>query len=297
MSSKKLLWLLPLFSLAACNGVGNREYTKSSAPSANAIIETSDSTAVPAANAPINSPARKVIHTADFHCKVKNVFTATTKLEQLVKSVGGVVQESHMDNSDMETNTCYYTADSLRQTMTYKTTAQLSLRVPSFYLDSVINAIPGLTSFIDSRTLKQSDVTYKYLTNELKNQVGGNNNASKTKKSKMTAEAQEYDNDRTEQKIDRKVENMQLQDDINYATVTVTLSQTEQVMVQNIVNTDYYSRPPFGMQCRAALSSGWEFVMGFSILLLRIWPLMLLLATGLLIFRIYFRKQAVPVRK
>jgi Domain of unknown function (DUF4349) len=296
MSSKRLLWLLPLFSLASCGSADRREYAGAPAPSAKAIVETADSTAVPAANAPINSAARKIILTADFHCKVKNVFVATTKLEQLVKSVGGVVQESHMDNNDIETRTAYYTADSNRQTMTYKTTAQLTLRVPSMHLDSVINAIPGLTSFIDSRTLKQNDVTYKYLTNELKNQVGATTSA-RVKKSNNTVAAQVYDDGKTEQKIDRKVENLEMQENVNYATVTVSLSEPEQVIVTTVANTDYLSRPTFGTQCRSALNTGWEFVRVLAVLLIRIWPLLILVIIGFAIFRFFFRRQPIPAGK
>jgi hypothetical protein len=161
----------------------------------------------------------------------------------------------------------------------------------------VINAIPGLTSFIDARTLKQSDVTYKYLTNELKNQVGSSNTAARVKQGKAAIEAQEYDDNKTEQKIDRKVENLQMLDDVNYASVTVALSQSEQVVVQTVVNTDYLSRPTFGTQCRSALYTGWEFVRVLAVLLIRIWPLLILLMIGYAIFRFYFRRQVFPVRK
>lgn len=291
MSSKKLFWLLPLITLAACaQGSGNSDYApKTAAGTSENMIQT-DSTAAIAANKPLTSPDRKVIHTVDFHCKVKDVFNATTKLEQLVKSVGGIVQDSHMDNSGYDSKTSYYTADSLRQTQTYTTTATLTLRVPVAYLDSIIQAIPGMASFIDSRTLKQSDITYKYLANELKNEVGDEKNTSAramqlAKKSKDPIDVQEYDNNRQEQKINRKMENMQLMDDVTYATVTVAFSQPEQVYIQTIVNPDYFTRTPFTLQCKAALYNGGNLVRAFAVAMINIWPVLVLLIAGWVAFR------------
>ena len=290
MSFKNLLWLLPLITLAACaNGSGSNDYSPKTEAGAPEAVLATDSTATVAANKPITSPERKVIHTADFHCKVQNVFKATTKLEQLVKSVGGIVQDSHIDNSSYDSKTSYYTADSLRQTQTYTTTATLTLRVPVTYLDSIIQAIPGLTSFIDSRTLKQSDITYKYLANELKNEVGDEKNVSAramqlAKKSKDPIDVQEYENNRQEQKINRKMENMQLMDDVTYATVTVAFSQPEQVYIQTIVNPDFFTHPPFALQCKAALYNGWSFVRAFAVAMITIWPVLLLLMAGWIAF-------------
>ncbi|MFI5196815.1 MAG: DUF4349 domain-containing protein [Chitinophagales bacterium] len=302
MSSKNLLWLLPLITLAACaQGSRNNDYTPRTAAGAPEAVLATDSTATAAANKPITSPDRKVIHTADFNCKVLNVFNATSKLEQLVKSVGGIVQDSHIENNRSDIHTSYYTADSLRQTHTYTTTATLTLRVPVTYLDSIIQAIPGMTSFIDSRSLKQSDITYKYLANELKNEVGDDKSTSDramklAKKSKDPIEVQEYETNRQEQKINRKMENMQLMDDVTYATVTVVFSQPEQVYIQTIVNPDYFTSPPFTLQCKAALYNGWSLVRAFAVAIINIWPVLLLLIAGWVAFR-KFRPRHIAVIK
>lgn len=283
---------MPLLFLAACSNSGYKnDYSKSAAAPASESMSKADSTpAIAMAPAPLNAPERKVIHTADFHCKVKNVFTAVTTLENLVKSVGGVVQESHMDNSGYDTRTAYYKPDSLRQTQTYTTTATLTLRIPSSAIDSVIGEIPSMTCFIDSRTLRQSDVTYRLLSNELKNQVGNPQNTSAralalARKSKEPIEVQEYEDGKQEQKIGRKIENLSIMDDVNYATLTVAFSQPEQVFVQTIVNPGYFTHTPLLLQCKAALANGWDAVIAFAIGIINIWPLMLILFAVLIIYR------------
>ncbi len=300
MSSKNLLWLLPLFLLAACGNSGGNYY-ESSPAAVKLENAATDSVAAAAADEPINSPRRKIIHTADFNCKVADVFVATTKLENLVKSVGGIVQESQMNNNSYDTKTSYYTADSLRQTKTYTPMATLTLRVPSQYLDSVVSALPGMCTFVDSRILKQSDVTYKYLSNVLKNQIGNNNTTKQAlklaKKSYEPIEVQEYDNYTQEQKIDRKIENMNMDENINYATLTVAFAQPEQVFVQTIVNPDYIAKTPFSLQCKSALNTGWELIKMFIVWCMKIWPLILICIATLVFVKRFTRRQLAVAKK
>ncbi|MCW3122569.1 MAG: hypothetical protein JWQ38_2061 [Flavipsychrobacter sp.] len=274
MSPKKLLWVLPVL-LTAC-GRGNNTSEHNSNPAATSA-NSSISDTVAEKSLALNSPERKVIRTADLRCKVQNVYTATTKLEQMVKATGGIVQESHIFNDATATKTAWYTQDSVRELQTYTCNATLTLRIPTQYLDSVINAIPGMVSFIDNRTVKQSDVTYQYLNNELKN-LAVNMHIIAPIKGKQQLAARQYEDSKEEQQIDRKVENLLLMDNVSYATLTVALSQPEQVFAQTIVNVAHATRTPLILQCKAALYNGWEMTMSFIIVLVNIWPLLILLA-------------------
>ncbi len=301
MSTKKLFWLAPAILAASCAGGGSNYDSYPSPASANESSVQTDST-VNSAGVPLNSPGRKVIRTADFRCKVKNVFTATTNLEHIVKGVGGIVQDSRIENVTSDTHSSYYTEDSLRQTQTYTTTATLTLRVPVQYLDSVLDAIPGMTSFIEARTVKQNDVTYRYMANELKNRVGSDSKATPramelAKKSEEPIVVQAYKDDREEKRIDRRLENLQLVDDVTYATVTVALAQPEQVYSQVVIDPSYYNNIPFALKCRQALFSGWSFFKGFFISLINIWPLIILgTIVWIVVRRIKFGRYAI-VRK
>ena len=289
MRSKTILWLVPLALLAACDASDSDNSYRKNALSAGTAAMVADSSASTDNTLSINSPERKVIRTADLRCKVRNVLTATTQLEDLARSAGGIVQESHLENTGPETKTSFYSQDSLRRVQIYTTTATVTLRIPCMMLDSVVNAIPAMTCFIDSRSVKQEDVTYRYMNNELKNKVGDNattisRSMQLAKKSSEPIAVQQYDDHRQEQKIDRKIENMQLMDNVSYATLTVALSQPEQVFVQTVENADYAARTPLLLQCKAAALAGWDYVMTLAIGLITIWPLLLLL-TGAYLFR------------
>jgi hypothetical protein len=299
MSLKKLFWLIPVVLFTACQNAERNPFAK--AGSADVVMHA-DSTTLDAAGQPLTSPERKVIHTADFKCKVKNVFIATNQLESMVKSAGGMVQDSHVENSSTQVKTDYYTPDSLRQTQTYIATAMLTLRVPVTKADSVIQAIPGMVSFMEHRTLKQSDVTFQYLGNELKNDVGEDNGAAtpamaQARKKADPLEVQKYNDNRQEKSISRTMENMQLQDAINYTTITVDLSQPEQVFTQIIVNPEYVSATPFLLQCKAALYNGWTFVRGLVIVLMNLWPVLLIAGAIWIIYRNIKKRQPVTARR
>lgn len=304
MSAKKLLLLLPVIALAACaNGShGNHYEATADSTASTQVADESTASSIPAAKTDAIIPGHKVIRTADLQCKVPNVFNATTKLEQLVRSVGGIVQESQISNRNTEIKTAYYKPDSLKQLQTYTTTSFITLRVPSIYLDSVVNAIPAMANFIDSRTLKQSDVTYQYLANELKNQSGDNTQTTAqalhlAKKSREPIEVQQYNDSRQEEKIGRKIENMQLMDSVSYATFTVAFSQPGQVYTQIIVNAAYVTATPFMLQCKAALNNGWDIVKAIAVAFLTIWPLLLVAALALLAYKIVVRRPLLLAKK
>ena len=272
MSTKKLWWLLPLACLAACSNGANHEQNDRQ----NAESVTTDSVAMP-----LNSPERKIIHTADFRCEVANVLTAVDTLERAVTSAGGVVQESRVENNTDMAKEVYYKSDSLKKMHTYTTTAMLTLRVPVAALDSVVHSIPAMVSFIDSRTLKQSDVTADYTANKLQIETGTKvytaEKATKlAKKAEDLVAVQQYEDENTAQYINRKIEHMRLLDEVNYATLTIALAQPPQVYVQVVSNPDFITAVPFTTQLGEAVREGVTMLEGLFVGLVTIWPFILL---------------------
>ena len=293
MATKKIGWLVPLVCLAACsNGSNHEQYAKADSSATAAA-------AAPAQALPLNSPERKIIHTADFNCKVQNVMTAVNGLEHMVTAAGGIIEESKLDNSRGETNTIYYKPDSLQQLTTYTTTATLTLKIPAAALDSVIHSIPAMVSFIDSRTIKQTDVTARYMGNNtlLQPNAGAYTKESAVKLAKKTDDiikAQQYEDETTQQMVERKVRQMQLQDDITYATLTVALSQPQQVYSQIIINTDHIGSVPFTTRMGLALQTGFNGLKELILCFANIWPLVLLAIAALVVFKKAKRRPLFP---
>lgn len=281
MNTKQLCWLLPLACLGACsNGANHESYA------------TNDS-AAEAAGAPISasitSPERKIIRTADLTCKVANVVTAVDSLERKVTALGGIVEESNIVNTNGGVTSVYYTPDSLKELHTYTTTATLTLRVPVAMLDSVVRSIPSLVTFIDSRRLKQTDVTGIVMGNEalLKtgNKVYSAQHAVKlAKNSEDLVKVQEYEDQNTIQQVNRKVENMQLMDEVNYSTLIIALDQPQRVYTQVVVNPDYVARVPFGLRVKQALADGLDALGCVFVGLVALLPFLLALSVLLFVY-------------
>jgi hypothetical protein len=100
------------------------------------------------------------------------------------------------------------------------------------------------------------------------------------KNTKVTA----IDSDKQDVVTDRRIQNLQLLDDANYATIQVELYQPDITDVQIIANPSYAKRIPFVTEASLAIGNGWEFVKALIVVMIQIWPL----AVGALIgFAIY----------
>ncbi len=293
MPSYKLLWLLPVLLLAACEA-GEDRYSGDASTASAIAADTALASETPGA---FSSTERKVIRTADIHCKVPDVLTAVTDLERAVRAVGGTVEESNIENSTGATREVYHSPDSLKRVQIYTTTAFMTLRVPAAMLDSVVGIIPSSASFVESRKLGQQDVTFRYLSNELKNKPDektGSDGKTAQKMAKDTRdaiEAQRYEDARKEKVIDRHVENLRLMDNVNYATLTVSYSQPERVFAQVVVNPDKAMSVPYTTQMKVAMSSGMDAIGNIFLAFLGVWPVWCFLAVGVTIALLLLKQK------
>lgn len=282
MRYNKLVWLLlPAALMASC--ANNAE---SYVPSADSVVMSSNLS-------DINSSSRKIIHTADIRCRVGDVYKSVDTLERMVNELGGMIAESTMENTTASFHAVRYSADSLKQVTGYTTTAHLTLRIPNFFLDTVIRKVPMLATFIDTRTIQRQDVTLKYLANAMKNQAAGiaapaiaDKKNGGVKENKVVSSPQALANDTV---INRRIENLQMLDDVNYATLKVDLYQPEKVDVQIVADTNRAASIPFGSRILLALGDGWQMMKGLVIVLLTAWPLWLLV--GLVLYALSIMRK------
>ena len=207
--------------------------------------------------------------------------------------MGGVVQESNMQNNYPETKSMNYKPDSLRQIRVYTSSANLVLKVPYQHLDSVIHALPGMVLFIDSRVLSQNDVTYGYLAHKLKQENADRSvarvNKIQVKNGKYALDIQQYADNKDDEKVDHEIENLKMMDNVMYATVTVYLVQPEKVFTQVVVNPDFFLQVSFGEELKNGLRNGWDALTAFVIVLFNIWPLFIFTTVCIFIYRIIKR--------
>jgi hypothetical protein len=253
----------------------------------NDYLAQADSTSFSSDVGALKSPSRKYIRTADIRCRVKDVFKVTTELEGLVTSVGGIVEHSEIENEVGDMKSVYYKADSVRQVQTYTTTASITLRVPVASMDSVVKTIPELSAFLDKRKLSQSDVTLSYLSNALKNQNAedGVKPGELARKTQEAIAAREYEEQQKEVQINRRMENLSMLDQANYATITVVLYQPQRVNEVVVLDAEHIAQAPFHLRVFESLNTGVQMIADIFFFMLQFWALWLMMIAAWIIYR------------
>ncbi len=289
MRLKIILALSCMYVLGSCNsGTRSAKYENQGDATASATAVAPDSASVKVAYQS-GTPEKKIIHTANYKCNVKNVFTSVRSLESLVKSMGGEIQESNMENTAGELRSVER-GDSIIQYHTYTTTANLVLKAPAANFDSVVHAIPALASYIDARNVKERDVTLQFMGNQLRAEAGSERLAelkNKEVENKDDLAIAEYKDRVQDGKTTHELSNLGLQNDVAYATILVQFSQPEQIFTETIVNPDAIADGNFGAACTTALNWSMALIKGMLLLLLYIWPLLLLIPVTIFALRRY----------
>jgi len=245
------------------------------------LLATADSTTV---------SAPKIVHSADLSYRVQDVLKATTQTEQWVKGLGGVVTKSEMHNETVSVKDMPYKRDSLKHTQIYAPTASMVVEVPTEKMDSFMNLLGANAAFVNHRTITQQDMTLAYLANALKNenvskQAQSEHYPTSKMDSKTALAAREQDKDAANEQVDRRLANLQILQQADYATLTIDYTQAEQINVQVIADTNYAIQTPFGTQLLMALSNGISMLRAIIVLIVQLWPLWLLVLAGLYVYK------------
>lgn len=289
--SPYLLVSIPAVMLVACS---------SQPQSMHELAETADSTTFANNITDMNSPSRKRVRTADIRCRVNNVFEVTSALEHAVLGMDGVIVESTMQNEMGMSEDLPYSADSIRHVQMYRPIANLTLRVPVSNLDSVVYKLTSMVSFIDYRTLKSQDKTFDYLSNALKNEAKDSNKSAAVTvpgKKNTLLDVKVYEDEKQETIVDRRIQNLVILDDVNYATFSVQLFQPQVADVQILVNPARATSAGFGTALMAALRDGTEIFKAVFLFFVQLWPFVLLSIAGWIGYKKYSRRKLTVLKK
>jgi len=288
MRNYLLLFIAALIFLSSC---GDQEKTF------NKYLSTADSTNFKTNITDPHSPSRKILHTADISYRVQNVLAATTQAERWVKELHGIVTKSEMSNQSVSVTDIPYKEDSLKQTQVYAPIAELVVKVPVENMDSFVNLLSANAQFVAHRTIAQQDVTYVYLANALKNQQKKDHTEPKqyklpaTTPNEILAEKGKTETAQAELAVDRKIENLQMLEDNDYATLTINFAQPEQVETLVKANIVYAVRTPISTQFLLALTTGVTILRNILLVIVQLWPLELIAALGIVVYKRYGKRQ------
>lgn len=273
-SYRKLLWLLPLFFLAACDSADITPVHDAIAASEPAVQEVTDTNIVDEQPGDLVSQNRKVIRKTDLYCRVTDVSAAVAGMEQMVAAMGGTVEQSRVDNNIVQDKMVAYKSDSLKHVQVFATTATMKLRVPSYLSDTLAHLIQSRSGFLERKSSSQEDVTLKLLSNQLMNKHG-----------KGVPKGDGDHDAKKEAEIRRYIDNLKMIDDVQYATLSVTLTQPDLPVVQIVPDIDGMMKESYATRLRIAASAGLDLIIGLVLGLLSIWPLLLIAAATVYMVR------------
>lgn len=282
MRTRYFYWTLPLLLLVGCEAQHSEADMSSYLSSADSVKLAGDIT-------DINSPSRKYIQTADISCNVPDAAASVLKIEQLVKGMYGIVTESKLENRYESSKDVEYKADSLKRITTYEPVAHMTVRVKNEYLDSLMNSVSSMSVFTTHRTLQQTDATFQYLSNAIKNEQ----DKALPKPTKQTTEDIVKLQEVNEKQVDRRIDNLRLLDNAEYATLTIELVQPKQVNVQVVVDPVYYSRTAFSTELWTACLNGAKIIRGLTIVCVSLWPMWMLGIAIALMYKYSKKKRVV----
>ncbi len=242
--------------------------------------------------------SKKFIKTADLRFKVENVEKTTRTIEQLALKLGGYIQHSQIRSNYVTSRNIEVSSDTIMEVLEYYVDNNMVIRVPSIYFDSVLTEIAKEHIYLDHRQVKTEDVSTIFLRNKLKEEKRTEYEKRIQKavdkaprKLDDIVMAEKQASDLADIAIDKKIDNYNLQDKIDYSTIALNFYQANNIhkeFVENTRLTEY--QPGFWQRAWKALQVGWKVVLEIIIGLLYLWPLYLI-AIGVIYLIKYLRTR------
>ena len=294
-NTKIVMTLLAFGLVLSCKQASDRN----EATYENAENKVMDSVISSSAAVVDKNSTRKFIRTADVKFKVKNVAKSTYAIEDATAKFGGFVTYTNLQSTINEEDKTKVSQDSTLVTTKYKVENNITIRVPNTKLDTVIKTIAKQIHFLDYRIIKADDVSLQMLSNEMAQKRSNSSekrleNAidSKGKKLNQVVKAEETLEAKKEQNDASKLQNLSLQDQVNFSTLTLNIYQDESIkqeMVANEKSINAY-RPNIGLQIWDSVKTGWfmlEHIISFVVVL---WPFVLIGFLGFLGYKKFLKK-------
>ena len=288
----KLGLALLLFGFAfACKQANGLE---NSSVEAAAVATTSS-------NAAVNKKesSRKFVRTADLKFKVKNVAKSTYAIENIVAKNGGFVTLTDLKSNINEKSETKISQDSTLETTHFTVDNTITLRVPNTQLDTVLKSMVKEVAFLDSRLIKADDVALQLLSNKMAQKRLATHQKrlekgidTKGKKLNDITNAEDKVLGRETESDESVLQNLSLEDQVNYSTVTLYLYQRESVLQEIVANEKSINayRPHIGLQIWDSLKTGWFMFEAIVAFIVQLWALILIAVFGFFAYKKFVKK-------
>lgn len=244
--------------------------------------EVDTSGLVSSAVARTNEPKdRKFKKTATVRFQVKNVLQATEGIEDIVFAQNGYIVNSNISNDGWKEEAVNISLDSVLIIKKVRVRCEMTLKVPSSKLDSVLRKLRPYIVFLEERNIVLDDVTYEAERNQSQSERLDNyTERQQTKIDKAGNKLNDITNaeeavlDRQLQADEARMQNKQLNYDIAYSTLIISIYQNEIVIKDKIEDSEYLvksAQPNLLVRIGHAIVNGWEILETILVFIFNIW--------------------------
>jgi hypothetical protein len=268
MKAKLFIMLAGIVLLAACKGRG---------------IASADSTKVEDDNV-------KLVKTADMRLKVKNVQRVAEQISKLVNECGGMVMHHDMQSAIVNKQNILLSTDSVKKLTVFNTTANITLKIPSSFIEPFLDSLNHLSVYVDERKMDIEDRTLDYLSEKLKAQ---NRQSSVALRNKITLTQRGADSilSLKDDIVDKKINNLKTDEAAKFSTLTLNLYQNNAVHAEVVANDDLASyNTSLSTRIGLAFSRGWFFFSELIVGVLHLWAFIVAAAVVYMGIKVYKRK-------
>lgn len=269
MKAKLLVMLAGIAMLAACKGSAEK-------------------------GADINSLMKDtlLVKTADMQLKVNDVQQAAEKITKLVAYKKGMVMHHNMQSEILGTREIKLSDDSVRRLTVFNINADLTVKVPSDFIEVFMDSVNHLSTYVNSRTMDIEDRTAQYAEEVLKT-ANREESIGLRKKIKPTHGGADSILAIADNVVDRKIANVRTKEAADYSIVTLKLYENNAVKAEILANEDLTSyNLPLLKRIGMALSNGWFYFTELIIGLLHLWPFIAAVVAGSYVVLVYRKKKS-----
>lgn len=239
---------------------------------------------------------RKFIRTADIKFKVKNVPQSTYAIENATNKFGGFVTYTNLQSNISDKDEVKISQDSSIVTTKFTVENNITIRVPNTQMDTIVKTIAKQIDFLDYRVIKADDVSLQLLSNELaQNRKSNHENRlanaidKKGKKLNDIVTAESNLETKKEENDNSKIENLSLNDQVNFSTLTLQLYQGETIKQEKVAHV-IVLRQNIGSQLLDSLAAGWHFLEAIIVFVIQLWSIILIGFIGWFWYKKFIKK-------
>ncbi len=245
---------------------------------------------------------RKFIRTAGASFRVKDVYVAALGIEDTVGAHGGFVVTNNIGTKTTNTERYPVGDGKMLELNEVTVTGKLTVRVPSAKTQEFLRAIVNHIVFLDERNFEARDAQFELLRKQLdaiRSQETQTDLGQAIQDGGKLTQKTEAIGARHDVKAARDaalLEKKEFEDRVAFSTINLTLYQPAKIVkteYEDLESVFRKSRPGFFSRMGDEMRGGWDGLLEFVLVLVRIWPVLLiggLVALAVWRFRSYRRK-------